>query len=249
VAEGTGTIILRVNHRLHTNHNGGALVFGPDGFLYIGIGDGGGSGDQQGNAQNLNTLLGKVLRIDVNTAPYGTPSTNPFVGQAGRRGEIWAYGLRNPWRIDVDATTSMLYIADVGQNNVEEVDAVPLSAAGSNFGWNIMEGTRCYQPSCSTQGLTLPVVEYLHNEGCSVTGGFVYRGTQIPEVRGHYFYSDYCRGFLRSFLLQDGVATQQRDWNIPSPGNVTSFGRDAAGELYVLTQGGGVFKINGVRLH
>lgn len=243
VANAVGTLVLKIPHRVHTSHNGGGLAFGPDGFLYISLGDGGCCGDPLFNGQNLNSLLGKVLRLDVSTVPYTIPPSNPFVGQAGSRGEIWAYGLRNPWRIDIDATTSVLYIADVGEATVEEVDAVPLSVAGPNFGWKIMEGTRCVQAPCSSAGLTLPVAEYLHAEGCSITGGFVYRGSQIPGLLGHYLYSDYCAGFLRSFLLVNGAATQQRDWNIAPPGSVTSFGRDATGELYLLTREGAVFRI------
>ena len=243
VAGTTGTVVLSVPHALKKSHNGGGLAFGPDGYLYVSIGDGGCCADPSAAGQNLNTLLGKVLRLDVSTTPYTIPPTNPFVGQSGRRGEIWAYGLRNPWRFDIDPLASVLYIADVGEDDVEEVNAVPLSVAGPNFGWSIMEGSNCFQPNCSTAGLRLPVVEYTHAAGCSVTGGFVYRGTQIPELQGHYFYSDWCSGFLRSFFLSNGIVTQARDWGITSPGNVTSFGRDASGELYVLTQDGAVYKI------
>ncbi|MGQ0642776.1 MAG: PQQ-dependent sugar dehydrogenase [Gemmatimonadaceae bacterium] len=225
-------------------HNGGAIAFGADGYLYIGIGDGACCNDPDGNGQSTNTLFGKVLRLDVDTPPYSIPPTNPFFGQPGRRGEIWAYGLRNPWRIDLDATASIVYIADVGESAFEEVNAVSAFQGGYNFGWNVMEGPQCRaQPTCNTQFLTPPVISYGHSQGCSVTGGHVYRGVQIPELIGHYFYSDFCRGFLRSFRVANGIATQQRDWGIPSPGSVTSFGKDAFGELYVLTLAGGVFKI------
>ena len=176
--------------------------------------------------------------------PYAIPPTNPFANQPGARGEIWQYGLRNPWRIDPDPGSGNFYIADVGEDAVEEINAFSAFQGGFNFGWNIMEGPQCRaQPGCNTQGLTLPVLSYGHAQGCSVTGGYVYRGAQIPELVGHYFYSDFCRGFLRSFFLFNGVATQQRDWGVLPPGAVTSFGRDAAGELYVLTLAGGVFKI------
>jgi glucose/arabinose dehydrogenase len=225
-------------------HNGGAITFGPDGLLYLGIGDGACCNDPANNAQNLNTLFGKVLRIDVNSPPYGIPPGNPFVGQPGRRFEIWAYGVRNPWRMDIDPVTGVLYIADVGESAVEEVNAMSLNQAGANLGWSIMEGPQCRAgPGCSTTGLTLPVLSYNRSQGCSITGGYVYRGTQLPELSGHYFYSDFCNGFLRSFHLINGVVTRQRDWGIPSPGSVTSFGRDGNGELYVLTLAGGVFKI------
>lgn len=243
VANTAGTLVLKIPHRTYLEHNGGGLAFGPDGFLYVSVGDGGCCIDPLRTGQDLNTLLGKVLRIDVNTAPYVIPASNPFINQAGKRGEIWAYGLRNPWRFDIDAQTSVLYIADVGEDEREEVNAVPLNPGGLNFGWSILEGTRCVQAPCSSQGTRLPVVEYNHVEGCSVTGGFVYRGTQIPELQGHYLYSDYCTGFLRSFLFANGSATQPRDWNITSPGSVTSFGKDATGELYMLTQDGTVFRI------
>lgn len=243
VANSNGVVVLVIPHSADPYHNGGGIAFGPDGFLYLGVGDGGCCRDPFQNGQNTNSLLGKLLRIDVSTLPYTIPATNPFAGQANRRGEIWSYGLRNPWRFDIDAQSSTLYIADVGEDTREEVDAIPTTTAGANFGWSIMEGTQCLNPGCSTQGLTLPVLSYDHSQGCSITGGFVYRGTQIPEIAGHYFYSDFCRGFLRSFVLLNGVAVQQRDWSIASPGFVTSFGKDSSGELYMLTHAGAVFKI------
>ncbi len=243
IANSAGTVVLVVPHSSDPYHNGGGIAFGPDGYLYLGIGDGGCCRDPFANGQNTNTLLGKLLRIDVTSLPYTIPANNPFVGQANRRAEIWAYGLRNPWRFDIDGVTNVLYIADVGEDAVEEVDAVPSTQGGSNFGWSIMEGGQCLNFGCNMQGLTLPVLTYSHSEGCSITGGFVYRGTQLPELVGHYFYSDYCQGFLRSFLLASGAATQRRDWAIPSPGLVTSFGKDAAGELYMMTQAGAVLKI------
>jgi glucose/arabinose dehydrogenase len=227
------------------NHNGGMIAFGADGMLYIAFGDGGGGGDPLLAGQDLGTLLGKLLRLDVDAAaPYAVPPTNPFTGRPGARPEIWALGLRNPWRFAFDTLTGLLYLADVGQNLYEEVNVVPAAHGGLNYGWSIMEGLHCFRtPECSSAGLVLPVVEYDHSQGCSVTGGFVYRGQQIPELAGHYFYSDYCAGFLRSFRFADGRLTEARSWSVPSPGNVLSFGQDSAGELYMLAGDGRVLKI------
>lgn len=216
------------------NHNGGLMKFGPDGYLYIGFGDGGAGGDPFGNGQNMSTVLGKMLRIDVDAGdPYAIPPGNPFVGQAGVPPEIWALGLRNPWRFSFDPASGMLYLADVGQAAWEEVNAVPWTAAGVNYGWNILEGTHCYSATtCDASGTTLPVLEYDHTEGCSVTGGYVYRGTRIPELVGHYFYADFCRGWIRSFRLENGVATARREWSLGDVGNIITFGIDGQGELY-----------------
>jgi glucose/arabinose dehydrogenase len=240
----TATPILTLDQPF-ANHNGGHQMFGPDGKLWIGTGDGGSAGDPRRNGQNLNALLGKMLRIDVDAAtPYAVPPDNPFVGQAGARGEVWALGLRNPWRFAFDRVDGVLYIADVGQNRWEEINAVPLAAAGLNYGWNIMEGAHCYgTATCNETGLTLPVVEYSHAEGCSVTGGLVYRGQRIPGIVGHYFYSDYCRGWLRSFRYQAGQVSDQREWNVGSLGQVQSFGEDSGGELYILSANGNVYRI------
>jgi glucose/arabinose dehydrogenase len=248
VANTSSDRVITIQHRANSNHNGGLLLFGPDGMLYLGTGDGGGAGDVPNNAQNIEVLLGKLLRLDVAALPYTIPAGNPFVGRAGSD-EIWAYGLRNPWRfafdVPPDGTTPKLYIADVGQGAREEVNVVDAQAAGRNYGWRVMEGTQCYNPSsgCSQTGFTLPVLDYDHGQGCSITGGFVYRGAAIPEVRGHYFYSDYCSGWLRSFRLSGGVAVEQREWPIGDIGNVTSFGVDAAGELYVLSSNGRVYRL------
>jgi hypothetical protein len=248
VANTASDRVLTIQHRANSNHNGGLLLFGPDGMLYAGVGDGGGAGDVPNNAQNIDVLLGKILRLDVAALPYAIPAGNPFAGRAGAD-EIWAYGLRNPWRfafdVPPDGTTPKLYIADVGQGAREEVDVVDAAAAGRNYGWRIMEGTQCYNPSsgCNQAGLTLPVLDYDHGQGCSITGGVVYRGAAIPEVRGHYFYSDYCSGWLRSFRLSGGAAVDQRDWALASIGNVTSFGVDAAGELYMLSANGRVYRL------
>ena len=228
------------------NHNGGLLVFGPDGKLYVGLGDGGSAGDPRGNGQNRGSLLGSILRLDVNgEAPYAVPSDNPFAGQTGARGEIWAYGLRNPWRFSFDRGTGDLYIADVGQNDREEVNAAPGDEGGINYGWNVMEGSECFQGAgCDRRGLTLPVLDYAHGEGCSVTGGFVYRGEALPELQGHYLFSDFCGGFIRSFRLAGGQVIEERRWPELEPGgSVTSFGEDAEGELYILTREGLLFQI------
>ncbi len=230
------------------NHNGGMIAFGPDGALYVATGDGGGGGDPQGNGQDLSSLLGKLLRLDVDSRePYAIPLNNPFIGVAGAREEIWAYGLRNPWRFSFDRVGDRLYIADVGQGSWEEVNAVPATRPGVNYGWNVMEGMHCFNASsCDTDGLTLPVLEYANaGEACSITGGYVYRGDAIPELRGHYFYADFCAGWIRSFRLAGDGVTQQQEWNVGDIGSVLSFGEDAASELYVLTrgsQGGRVFR-------
>ena len=238
--------VLFIPHPTFSNHNGGLLAFGTDGFLYIGTGDGGGGGDPAANAQNTNTLLGKLLRIDVGAAvqPYAIPASNPYANQAGKRGEIWAYGLRNPWRYSFDAAAGLLYIADVGQGRREEVDVTGVDQAGLNYGWNIMEGMLCYPGDpCDRQGLTPPVLDYDHGAGCSITGGYVYRGNTIPELRGRYFYSDLCAGWLKSFLYSNGAATEQTDWNIQNVAPIYSFGQDAQGELYILSGNGTVYRI------
>jgi glucose/arabinose dehydrogenase len=245
VTEATAVRVLTIPHRMFSNHNGGQLQFGLDGMLYLGTGDGGGGGDPLGSGQGLDTLLGKILRIDVSSLPYKVPSGNPFVGQSGRRPEIWAFGLRNPWRFAFDEATHNLYIADVGQNVREEVNVVAASAAGVNYGWNIWEGTLCYPSgaSCSPAGITMPLVEYDHGDGCSITGGYVYRGAALPEVAGRYFYSDFCDGWLRSFLVANGVVIERTDWRFAPVGNIQAFGVDSRKELYVLTSAGSVYQL------
>jgi glucose/arabinose dehydrogenase len=243
---GSAHLIITVPHPSQTNHNGGMLAFGTDDKLYIGTGDGGGGGDPDENGQNPGVLLGKLLRIDVDAGdPYSIPSNNPFVGTAGARGEIWALGLRNPWRWAFDRTAERLYIADVGQGTWEEVNVVTAAAAGVNYGWDVMEGRHCYEPSsgCTQTGLTLPILEYSHSEGCSITGGFVYRGAAIPSLQGTYFYADYCSGWVRSFRYANGAATEQQEWGFGNLGNILSFGQDAAGELYILSANGTVYRI------
>jgi glucose/arabinose dehydrogenase len=240
---GSRASVISIPHPINGNHNGGLAMFGPDGMLYLGTGDGGSGGDPPNNGQNINTLLGKLLRLNVTNLPYTIPAGNPFVGATGAD-EIWAYGLRNPWRYAFDGTTGTIYIADVGQGAWEEVNAVPATTAGVNYGWRIMEGAHCYNAAtCNMTNLTLPVLEYDHGQGCSITGGFVYRGGAIPELSGHYLYSDYCTGFLRSFRLSGGQAIDQRNWTIGNIGNILSFGVDAAGEMYMLSANGGVYRI------
>jgi len=238
--------VITIPHPGFTNHYGGMLAFGPDGYLYAATGDGGGAGDPNGNSQNPLSLLGKMLRLDIATEPYAIPPDNPWIALSSRRGEIWALGLRNPWRFAFDA--GQLYIADVGQNAREEVDIAPATQAANNYGWNVMEGSRCYtNANCSPQGLVLPRFEYEHGSnganGCSITGGFVYRGGALPELAGRYLYSDYCKGFLKSFLYAGGQVSEERDWNIANAGNVQSFGQDGQGELYLLSANGSVYRI------
>jgi glucose/arabinose dehydrogenase len=243
----TGDTILKAFHETNDNHNGGLLLFGPDGKLYAGLGDGGAANDPPGNGQNLDTLLAKILRIDVDAgSPYAIPADNPFVGHAGERGEIWLYGLRNPWRFSFDRITGDFYIGDVGQNLWEEVDVLPAGgAAGVNYGWNVMEGKHCFQASsCNMTGLALPVVEYGHSDGCAVTGGYVYRGTRVTALAGVYLYGDYCSGWVRSFRYAGGAATEHRDWpSLAVNGGLSSFGEDARGELYLTSLSGKLYRV------
>ncbi len=245
VAASSGADLLVV-HQPFANHNGGGLVFGPDGFLFIGLGDGGSEGDPLGNGQSLSTLLGKVLRIDVDGAsPYAIPAGNPLLGTAGARGEIWSFGLRNPFRFSFDRANGDLYIGDVGQDAREEIDFAPRGSGGQNYGWNRTEGTLCFgASSCDRTGITFPIAEYGHDAGCAVTGGYVYRGSAIPALQGEYFYGDFCSGFVRSLHVGGGSASGGRDWPELSPGDsITSFGQDAGGEIYVVTAGGAVFRV------
>jgi len=249
-------VILTVSQPF-ANHNGGMITFGEDGFFYIGFGDGGSAGDPDNRAQNLTNLLGKLLRIDVSQsgpaplAAYTIPPSNPCVGQAGVRPEIWSVGLRNPWRFSFDRQSGDLYIADVGQGAREEINLSPLASGrgkGFNYGWDVLEGTICFPPGaqCNPAGLTKPVVEYDHGGGaCSITGGYVYRGSAIPGLQGTYFYSDFCTSFIRSFRYVNDVVTQHFDWASLTLGeNVTSFGEDNQGELYVMTSQGGLYRIS-----
>ena len=232
-----------------SNHNGGMLAFGPDDCLYAGVGDGGGAGDPNNNGQNTFSLLGKVLRLNPDTgAACSNVIVNPFL-LGGGAPQVWSLGLRNPWRFSFDRQTGNLYIGDVGQNTREEIDASVAPNAGRqlNYGWRLMEGTSCFNPSssCNSGNLTLPVLDYDHSNGaCSVTGGYVYRGSAKSDRRGTYFYADFCAGFVRSFRYQNSQPVEQTEWPLLSPpgSSITSFGEDAEGELYVMTQGGGLFK-------
>ncbi len=230
-----------------SNHNGGMLQFGTDGYLYVALGDGGGANDQFGNGQRSDTLLGTILRLDVDGAePYAIPPDNPFVGGGGAP-QVWAYGLRNPWRFDIDPATGLMFVADVGQAEWEEVSVVETSVGGANFGWSIVEGEECFtQALCDTSGLETPAITYDHSEGCSIIGGFVYRGALIPELAGHYFYSDWCGGWVRSFRFEGGAIVEPIDWttDLGTFGRVLSFGRDGAGELYVLGGDGALARID-----
>ncbi len=240
-------VLLRVDQP-YANHNGGQLAFGPDGDLYIGLGDGGSGGDPHGNGQNTNSLLGKLLRIDVDGTrasdrTYAIPETNPFA-RGGGAPEVWSYGLRNPWRFSFDRESGDLYIADVGQSSWEEVDRQTSdSAGGENYGWNVMEGRHCYgNESCDQTPFVQPIAEYGHDQGCSVTGGFVYRGTVQPDLNGVYVFADYCSGIVFTLQVDEGrvspkvVARTQL--------GITSFGQADDGELYAVDQrGGGVYHV------
>jgi glucose/arabinose dehydrogenase len=224
------------------------LAFGPDGYLYVGMGDGGAGGDPQNNAQNLNSKLGKILRIDVDGHP--TPPAGNLIGGDP---DLWDYGMRNPWRFSFDRATGDLYIGDVGQNTLEEIDVEPAGQGGRDYGWRIMEATQCFAPptGCDTSGLTLPVVEYGRDLGCSVTGGYVYRGSAIPGLVGRYLYGDYCSNRVFSFAWADGVVDPQSSSELTADldpdsriQGLASFGEDAAGELYVVSLDGSVFRID-----
>jgi glucose/arabinose dehydrogenase len=245
----TETVLLAVRQPA-PNHNGGQITFGPDGYLYLGLGDGGGRGDPNGNGQRITDLLGAILRFDLSSGAAVPPADNPFVGRSDAEPAIWSYGLRNPWRFSFDRATGDLYIADVGEGAWEEIDVAGAAVGGGrgvNYGWNRMEGTHCYAaPACDTAGLTLPLVEYDHGQGCSVTGGYVYRGAAIPALQGHYFYGDFCAGWVRSFRVEDGQAVDHAEWPaLATGGAVVSFGEDQAGELYVLSDNGTVSRIVG----
>ncbi|HET7169752.1 MAG TPA: PQQ-dependent sugar dehydrogenase [Candidatus Limnocylindrales bacterium] len=248
VVNDTRRNLLLIEHSRYSNHNGGSMVFGPDGYLYIGTGDGGGAGDPLNNALNKNRLLGKILRIDVDRtgdgpwARYKAPNTNPFFGSKPGAGEIWAYGLRNPWRISFDRATGSLFIADVGQGRYEEIDREPPGfAGGRNYGWDAMEGRVCYTASkCPLAGDTLPVLAYSHASGnCSVTGGHVYRGTAYPVLVGQYVFADFCSGRIWTMAATGSVRVQRADTSL----RITSFGESEAGELYLVALDGRLLQV------
>lgn len=229
-----------------SNHNGGNLAFGPDGYLYIASGDGGSGGDPGNRAQNINLLLGKLLRIDVNNPSggnnYGIPADNPFIGDPNAQEEIWAYGLRNPWRFSFDLTENNLWIADVGQGNWEEINRANVSESGLNYGWRCYEGNHPFNTQdCPPQSeLTFPIAEYSHANGCSISGGYVYRGSVYTDIAGYYFFADYCSGLIGT-VDSSGNLIDHGDFS----GNWVSFGEDINKELYIIDIGGSIYKIKG----
>ncbi|MCH7737295.1 MAG: PQQ-dependent sugar dehydrogenase [Chloroflexi bacterium] len=243
-ADASSELVLMRIPQPFPNHNGGTLAFGHDGYLYIGLGDGGGGGDPLGSGQDLTTLLGAMLRIDVLDAspdrPYAIPPDNPFV-HFEARGEIWAYGLRNPWRFSFDRQNGDLWAGDVGQNSFEEVDLVQ---RGGNYGWNTLEGNHCFSPrtGCDPSGTLLPVIEYGSDKGCSVIGGYVYRGTAIPSLAGTYLYGDFCSGEVHGFRFENGEVAGH-SLLVDSGFMITSFGEDQQGEIYALSQDGGIYRL------
>ena len=275
---------LRANHKSeriilklkqpYGNHNGGDIQFGPDGYLYISIGDGGKAGDPLNAGQDLSSLFGKIIRIDIEQKPYGIPKSNPFFGQKDKREEIWAWGLRNVWRFSFDKQTGDKYLADVGQNKWEEVNFEPASSKGGlNYGWRIMEANHCYDPkeNCPTEGLIKPIIEYPNDanhpafafriieelsfsetdvEGCSVTGGYVYRGQKIKSMQGQYIFGDYCSGNIWTLKVVNGKAInfKNRTEEINIGGGefttyISSFGQDSDGEIYIIDYNGGIYKL------
>lgn len=245
VADPNSATTILTQFQPFANHNGGHMEFGPDGYLYIALGDGGSAGDPEGNGQDLGTILGKILRIDVdNGDPYTVPEDNPFVGQEDAAPEIWAYGLRNPWRFSFDAETGDLYIADVGQGNYEEVNFQPAdSPGGENYGWKVYEATHPYSGG-SLPDAVMPVAEYDHSQGVSVSGGYVYRGTQIPALQGVYFYGDFGSGTIW-YLYRDSAGNWQSGVFIRNSGhNISSFGVDEQNELYLVDYAGSIYRFD-----
>lgn len=248
IADPASAVTILTQQQPFENHNGGNLAFGPDGYLYIAFGDGGSQGDPQVNGQNINTWLAKILRIDVNADTYTVPDTNPLVGQADAKPEIWAYGLRNPWRFTFDRETGDLYIADVGGDNTEEVNFQPAaSAGGENYGWRVWEGYDQRTEEQTTGEPVPPVATYPHTDGCSISGGYVYRGEQLPDLQGVYFYGDYCNGRIWTLYRDDAGAwvSARSSWT-PGQFVISSFGEDEAGELYVVDYKGAIYRLEAV---
>ena len=247
VVPGSEVVILTVDQP-YANHNGGAIQFGPDGYLYIALGDGGSGGDPHDNGRRLDSLLGKILRIDVDSPSggnaYGIPGSNPFVATPGARGEIWLFGLRNPFRFSFDRSAGDLWIGDVGQGAWEEVDVARAGVGGLNFGWRVMEGAHCYAPStgCSTAGMVLPVTEYGHDFGCAVIGGNVYRGAAQPVLRGGYVFSDECTGITWA-VNAAGSGPQALVKVADGPSGIAGYGEDEAGELYAAALDGHIYRV------
>jgi glucose/arabinose dehydrogenase len=246
------TLLLRIDQPNGlTNHKGGWVEFGPDGYLYTALGDGGGGGDPEANGQDTQALLGKILRIDPAATTgddYGIPADNPFADGAAGAPEVWVYGARNPWRIDFDEATGDLWVADVGQNAFEEIDLLPAAdgaGRGANLGWNEMEGAHPFEGGTNPDGAVLPVFEYDRSEGgCSVTGGVVYRGSAIPALDGAYLFTDYCDGRLRAIRAAGGETVDERTFDDVSGNSLVSFGTDAAGEVYVLSLDGAIYRLD-----
>jgi len=252
VIESTARPMLLIEHSAQSNHNGGAMAFGPNGLLYIGVGDGGGAGDPRNNAQNKGRLLGKIMRINVNGTGHGpfghysVPRSNPFYGSKPGLEVIWDYGVRNPWRISFDRGTGKLFIADVGQNRFEEIDREKAGfLGGRNYGWNAMEGMHCYTPSkCPLAGDTLPNAEYSHDDGnCSITGGYVYRGPTQTALVGLYVFADYCSGRIWTIPNNGQAVNTPETLRADTDLNITSFGESENGELYAVTGAGGVYQV------
>jgi glucose/arabinose dehydrogenase len=240
----SGRTVLMIDHHTYTNHNGGQLAFGPDGFLYIGVGDGGSEGDPEGNGQNTNTLLGKILRIDPSPGGgYTIPASNPFAGKSGHRGEIWAYGLRNPWRFSFDRQTGDLIIGDVGQDLYEEIDfQAKGTGAGANYGWSVFEANRRNKPGSAAHAIS-PRIVAPHSSGyCAIIGGFVVRDHSIPSLYGHYLFGDNCRPQIEAVKLTRGGARGQHATGLQVT-STSSFGEDAAGHIYISSLAGPVFRL------
>ena len=229
-------------------HQSGSISFAPDGLMLVSVGDGGGIGDPRRRGQDPSNIFATIIRVGVDGSnPYEIPRDNPYVGTDDGLAEIWAYGVRNPWRISIDAPQDLLIIPDVGQEGSEEINIVPLAMSGLNFGWSVTEGTLCYQEDpCDTEGIHMPVYEYFHEgDGCAIVGGDVYRGQSMPEISGHYFYGDYCLGWIRSFSVDGIEVSDHTDWRqqLGRLGHITSFGTDRHGEIYVTNLEGELWKL------